>query len=70
MVNYYAIIHKIEDYVIVINVDGDDWLVHIKNPHMTNQELKPQQLLKLFLESYKMDIKLLVDIKQEQLYSY
>jgi glycosyltransferase involved in cell wall biosynthesis len=26
MANYYAVIHAIPDHVIVLNVDGDDWL--------------------------------------------
>ncbi len=33
------------------------------NPHMTNEEFKPQQLLKLFLDGYKMDITTLFGIK-------
>lgn len=28
--NYYAVIHQLEDHVIVLNVDGDDWLAHKK----------------------------------------
>ncbi len=28
--NYYKVIHQLEDHVIVLNVDGDDWLAHKK----------------------------------------
>jgi len=36
---------------------------HTKNPHMTDEEFKPKELLKLFLDGYKMDITKLFGIK-------
>lgn len=36
---------------------------HTKNPHMTCEELKPKELLKLFLDGYKMDINPLFGIE-------
>ena len=29
MANYYAMVHALEDYLIVLNIDGDDWLVDL-----------------------------------------
>jgi glycosyltransferase involved in cell wall biosynthesis len=36
LANYYRIIHTLEDHVIVLNVDGDDWLAHDQVLHILN----------------------------------
>lgn len=37
LANYYAVISSLEDHVIVLNVDGDDWLAHDKVLFLLNK---------------------------------